>query len=123
MVELNYKTIFGVLLLVIVTSSGTYYLEKTTQYKSCQGQWLLLDSGQYQCSKNGNLQWCYSIEKRGSGWVRCWVGKQVVVTEPSVNNQPASKLFCNGEWWDVSANPNVYTKIKNGDSEMYYGEC
>ena len=122
MPELSYKVIGGVTFLLILLASGTtYYLAETSDYKSCRGTWDLQESGQYKCSKTGELQWCYSTEYRGSGWYRCFIGRVVNVEEPK--QEYSSEIFCNGKPWKVPENPQQYTRIKSESGETYFGEC
>lgn len=80
MAEKTYKTISGIILTIItLVIGGALYLEKTEDYKSCRAEWIIQDNGQYLCPKNNELQYCYSIESRGSGWYRCWIGVPVKV--------------------------------------------
>ena len=124
MVEINYKTVagfIGLLALVTLSATSVFYLEKTTQYKSCQGSWVLQDDGQYQCSKNLEKFFCYSIEPRGSGWNRCWI---VTVFNAEVPIEEVGSLIvdCNGKMW-VSEGNKPYSKMKSDNSVAYYGEC
>ena len=83
MVELNYKQISGIVLLVITLAVGTtHYVEETGEYTNCRGQWVLEDNGNYTCAKTGVTKVCYEIESRGSGWYRCWEGNIVEVEQP-----------------------------------------
>src|SRR3990167_11486327 len=117
MPELSYKTIGGITFLLILLASGTtYYLAETNDYKSCRGTWDLQESGQYQCSKTGELQWCYSLEYRGSGWWRCNVGKVSIVEEPKTEPY-SSIIICNGKQWEVPENPTKYVRIKSMTGE------
>ncbi|MHA1827943.1 MAG: hypothetical protein ACTSX6_04765 [Candidatus Heimdallarchaeaceae archaeon] len=82
MPELNYKSIGGILLLVVLLSSGaTYYIQETNDYSNCRGLWEIQEDGMYKCSKTGESNYCYKIEYRGSGWYRCWIGKAVDVNQ------------------------------------------
>ena len=85
--ELTYqKIIGGIIVLAIAFGGGTVLLQKTGEYRNCRGLWDFQENGQYQCSKTGEVQWCYEIESRGSGWYRCWLGEpiELPVEEPVV---------------------------------------
>lgn len=83
MPEISYKQIGGILALVIILTGGTtFYVQKTGEYNNCRGLWELQDDGQYKCEKTGELQYCYNVEYRGSGWYRCWVGKVTLEETP-----------------------------------------
>ena len=113
--------------LVVTTGSGTYYLAKTGGYKTCQnGEWELQDSGQFKCSSNQNLEWCYSISGR-----RCYLGNVIKVETPtkevatSTNYSGGSYINCQGRVWliDDVAVLNDSTKIFNTNLEKTFGEC
>ena len=113
MPELSYKTLSGFVLLVIALAGGSvYYLEKTNDYASCQGTWNLLETGQYECSKNGNLQWCYNIEYRGSGWYRCYIGK-IVKEDKSVIDAEITPISVKSDAYCVNKGGSILIRCKN----------
>lgn len=75
--ELNYKTIGGLLLLVIVTVTTTIYVKEATGYKTCSTGWVLQDNGQFVCeSRDLGSQWCYKFSQPNSEGIstRCYLG-------------------------------------------------
>jgi len=87
--ELNYKVVSGIILLIIAASSGTFYIEKTGDYDNCRAEWNLNNNGTYTCPKTNITNYCYEIENRGSGWYRCWIGKIIIVKDNEMPD-PAS---------------------------------
>ena len=91
----TYKLIGGILLALIVGVSGTtIYLSKTGEYNNCRGEWEKLNNGQYQCSKNGEIEWCYEVEYRGAGWYRCWIGEPIVPKDINTKKPDSLKQTC-----------------------------
>jgi len=80
-VKLNYKQIGTLLVAIILTASGTIYLEKTGEYVNCRGLWNENDDGSFTCPKNNVTQYCYEVENRGSGWYRCWIGIPIEIDD------------------------------------------
>ena len=81
MKKVTHQAINGVLLAVIVLAGsiggGVIYLEKTDDYVNCRGEWTLEDNGMFRCERTGELQYCWNVTYRGSGWYRCFVGLPV----------------------------------------------
>ncbi|TET75152.1 MAG: hypothetical protein E3J56_01000 [Candidatus Aminicenantes bacterium] len=119
--EINYKTIGGLLLLVLVTVGGTLLVERTGDYINCRAEWILQENGEYLCPKTNATSLCYEIEERGSGWYRCWTGRLVEIPEEIQE----FKTFANGELYTCKFEGLVdsYTKcISPTDKEAYAGE-
>jgi len=89
--EINYKQIGALILAIIITASGTIYLEKTGDYDNCRGVWTENSDGSFTCPKTNVTNYCYEIENRGSGWYRCWIGVPIPI---ETNNQKLNK----GRW-------------------------
>ena len=118
MVELNYQQISGLLLLVITLSAGStgILLEETTNFVNCRGEWILENTGQYNCSKDGNLEWCYKIEPRGSGWNRCILGKIIKQeVEVKVEKVRFINMNNNNPLEDYTISPDGKTCYLQGD--------
>ena len=131
MATINYKTLGGIILALIVTASATYYIAKTEGYKTCQmGVWEPQDDGMSKCSSNGKLEVCYSISNS-----RCYLGKIVKVEVPvnqsggtATNNTiilTGKYISCQGRVWliDDVAVVNDSTKIFNTNLEKRLGDC
>ena len=97
MVESNYKTIGGILLLMIATAVGTVYIKEATGYKTCSTGWILQDNGQFICeSRDIPPQWCYKFSAPNPEGIstRCYLGvpfdieepkEQIILKEPAVS--------------------------------------
>lgn len=111
MVELSKKTIAGIIVLLIVLSSGaTYYIERTGDYDNCRGDWILQEDGMYQCPQDGVKQWCFDIESRGSGWYRCWIGEVVNIESPPIDiqdNVPKGVSYLCGQTLPCLIKPSI----------------
>lgn len=102
--KINYKSIGGLLLAMIITSTGTLYLESTGDYDNCRAQWILNPDGTFTCPKDNSTHYCYDIEDRGSGWYRCWIGN---VVQPTII--ATEKDLGKGRW---VCNPNECEKMR-----------
>ena len=119
--EIKYKEIGGILLLVMLTVGGTLLVEKTWDYSNCRAEWVLQDNGEYLCPKTNVTSLCYEIEDRGSGWYRCWTGKLVEIPEETKTFQ----TFANGELYTCEFEELVNSYIKCFSPkgyEAYIGE-
>ena len=119
--EINYKTIAGILLLVILTAGGTLLIEKTGDYINCRAEWILQENGEYLCPKTNVTSLCYEIEDRGSGWYRCWIGRLVEIPTEIQSFQ----VFANGELYTCEFTELVDSYIKcvsPTNKEAYVGE-
>ena len=74
----------------------TIYLKRTGEYSNCRGLWELQDDGQYKCQKTGELQYCYEIEYRGSGWNRCYIGVPIEVPKEQYSGTQTGEV-CNSQ--------------------------
>ena len=87
---MEYKTIGGILLLMIATSIGTVYFKEAGGYTKCSTGWIPQDNGQFVCESRDILpQWCYKFSdpnKETGISSRCYLG--VPVIEDPVQDQP-----------------------------------
>ena len=77
MVEISKKTIAGLIITLIVSSGGTYYLQETGSYKNCKGGWIQIDNGKYECPTSSvEPQWCHHGSEEGPENIgyRCYLG-------------------------------------------------
>lgn len=119
--EINYKTIGAMILLVIVTAGGTLLVEKTGDYINCRAEWILQDDGQYLCPKTNVTSLCFEIEDRGSGWYRCWTGRVVEIPTET----QTFKVFANGELYTCTFKGLVNSYdvcVSSSEKEAYVGE-
>jgi len=79
---MEYKTVGGVVLAIVTLLSGSLlYIEKTDDYHNCRAKWIDNFNGTYTCPKDSFTDKCHSIEDRGNGWYRCYIGKVYVPPE------------------------------------------
>ncbi len=86
MTEIKLKEIMGVLISVIILTSGaTIYLQETGKYTNCKGGWILREDGKYDCpTRDIEPQWCHHGSDEGPENIgyRCYLGEPVDVIEP-----------------------------------------
>lgn len=83
MVTILQKWIMGILITIIIASTGTYYLMETGTYMNCPGGWQLIESGpnegMYDCpTREIELQWCHHLSETG---YRCYLGTPIILAE------------------------------------------
>lgn len=79
MVEISNIQIGGVILTVLILSSGaTIYLQETGSYKNCNGGWALTETGQYHCESRDIYEWCHHLS---SSAYRCYLGIPIEIEE------------------------------------------
>ena len=80
MVELKTGIYSGIMVMLVIIASGTtYYLEKTGDYKNCATGWVLQETGQYDCKDRGLIEWCYSVSDLNKAGIhyRCYLGRVI----------------------------------------------
>lgn len=88
--EINKQTIAGIIITVILLSSGTtYYIKETGSRTKCMSSWELIDSGEYEgyygCTTNSGVrkQLCANVYDSGTGRINYWCDKGVLIDGPS----------------------------------------
>ena len=85
---MEYKTLGGILLAIILTATTTVYIKEATGYKSCSTGWVLQDNGQFVCeSRDIAPQWCYKFSdpnKETGISSRCYLGVPVEAEESKI---------------------------------------
>ncbi len=85
MVWVTNKEIAGIVIVVILLSSGTtFYLQETGKYKSCSDGWILREDGKYECpTRDIEPQWCHHGSDEGPENIgyRCYLGLVVDLAE------------------------------------------
>jgi hypothetical protein len=90
---MEYKTIGGLLLLIIATASGIVYVNEATGYKSCPTGWALQENGQFVCeSRDLDPQWCYKFSSPNAEGIstRCYLGVPVVEESKKTEVKPTT---------------------------------
>lgn len=90
---MNYKTIGGILFLIIATATSTLYIKEATGYKTCSTGWVLQENGQFICeSRDISPQWCYKFSEPNSEGIstRCYLGIPVEVGGEIIIEEPKS---------------------------------
>ena len=132
MTEITLKEIGGLLISIIILSSGaTIYLQETGKYKSCSGGWILMEDGKYECpTRDIDPQWCHHGSNEGPENIgyRCYLGLPVDISEP----EPAPPITDFAGKIFISANAgsyecptdngviNSYTKCTKDDGKQTY---
>lgn len=97
MVEIKKTTLAGILVTLIILSSGaTYHLEKTGKYMNCKSGWILQEDGAYDCEVRGLNKWCAEVSPLNDNNMhyRCYLGK-IVYTEIPAERHKAKQWSCN----------------------------
>jgi len=117
---MEYKTIAGILTVLILTNLGTMYVIEDDGFKNCSGNWKFNKyTGQYDCESRGISEWCFKVSGDDplEGY-RCYLGK---VTD----NMEYVKIIGNNCEYIcplIDGELKSYTLCKCGNRETYAGE-
>jgi len=125
---MEYKTIGGILMLVLIAGGMTVYISENGKRDLCtdSGIWEYQeDTGQYYCPTENSYKWCFRVSDSGR---TCYLGNVEEIepeppVEPQVPGRPPTpvSIFANGENWDCTGT-NQYSRCWAGKKEGYYGE-
>lgn len=122
---MDYTTIGGIVLaMILVAGGGIYgedvyvYLAETGNRDVCTdgGIWELQSSGKYYCPTEDHDEWCYRVSDSGR---TCYIGEVVV---PEETRPPLTEeIFANNKDWECEGT-EPYSRCYSGNKEGYYGE-